>query len=91
MSQQNSADDFILSSYKQHSVEDFIRITAEILEIPDWKRHVMLNSNLIGRKITNVLLGNNEKAKNNLNWKPTLDLKKLIQLMVNNELCSDLI
>jgi GDPmannose 4,6-dehydratase len=91
MSQQNSADDFILSSYKLHSVEDFIRITAEILEIPNWKRHVKLNPDLIGRKITNVLLGNNEKAKNSLSWKPTLDLKKLIQLMVNNELYSDLI
>jgi GDPmannose 4,6-dehydratase len=91
MSKADEAQDFILSSFQLHSIKDFIKICANILEISDWNDHIVVDSSIVGRKVSTTLLGNNSKAKNELNWRLTLTLKELAELMIKNELTGELV
>ena len=85
MAQQNIPNDYILSSGELYSIKDFIDICATILGIYDWTKYVTLNAVNISRGSSSQLLGNNSLARKSLGWAPSLNLKELIELMIQNE------
>ena len=86
MAQAKFADDYIISSGKLHSIKDFIDICANKLGIDNWGKYIKIEPQIISRKFNNQLLGSNLKIQKKLGWKPSVNLKQLIEIMIYNEI-----
>ena len=97
MLQQDKPNDYILCTGETHSVREFIKKTAKYLDIDLIWKDKGINEKGIDKKTNktiieidpkyfrptevDILLGNNAKAKKNLNWKPKIKFDKLVELM----------
>ena len=94
-------DDFVIATGKQHSVRDFINEACKILKIKITWKFKGLNEkgfNDKGQCIVTVdkryfrptevdsLLGNYNKARKLLKWKPKIEFKDLVKEMVLHDL-----
>ncbi len=99
--QQKKPDDFVIATGKQHSVRDFINEACKILKIKITWKFKGLNEkgyNDKGKCIVTVdkryfrptevdsLLGNYNKARKLLKWKPKIEFKDLVKEMVLHDL-----
>lgn len=78
--------DYILSSGELHTIYDFVNISAQKLELEDWKRYVQTDKKIINRYIEGRLYGNNALIKKDLGWSPQKNFDDLISEMVEWEL-----
>ena len=84
--QHKIAEDFVLSTGKNYSIEDFIKKVFKILNL-DWKKFVTINNkNYLRPSEVRNLKGNSSKARKLLKWKPEYDLDDLCADMLINDL-----
>ncbi len=99
--QQNKADDYILATGKAYSVRDFVeRAFAHIGIKIKWQGHglqetginsktgktlITIDANLFRPKEVSHLLGNAQKAQQELGWTPKITMDKLISTMINTD------
>ncbi len=76
---------FVISSGSLHTIEDFVSIAFEQLNL-NWKDYVKVNSNIILKKSVTVLQGDNSKLKRLCNWGSTLTFKQMVEVLIANEL-----
>lgn len=76
---------FVISSGSLHTIEDFVSIAFEQLNL-NWKDYVKVNSNIILKKSVTVLQGDNSKLKQLTNWEASLSFKQMVEVLVGNEL-----
>ena len=102
MLQRNSPDDYIVSTGRTYSIKDFINIATKYLKMDvKWigkglkeklvyksskKTIIKINPKFFRPSEVNILIGDSSKAKKILKWKPKTDLKKLIKIMIDDEL-----
>ncbi|MDC0875302.1 GDP-mannose 4,6-dehydratase [Candidatus Pelagibacter sp.] len=99
--QQKKADDYVIATGKQYSVKEFANATMKELGINyRWKGSGINEKCLdqFGKVIiqcdpsyyrpleVDTLLGDASKARKLLKWKPEIDLKNLVKLMIAEEL-----
>jgi GDPmannose 4,6-dehydratase len=82
MLQQSEPDDYVIATGIAHSVEDLVEIAFSRVGL-DWKKYVKLDPKLIRPAEVDHLIGNSTKARTQLNWKPAVDFKGLIEMMVD--------
>ena len=82
---QKKPDDYVISTGKQYSVEDFAKLAFSEVGL-DYKKYVTIDKKLYRPSEVDSLLGNCNKAKIKLNWKPKYDFKKLVKDMVQADL-----
>ncbi len=84
--QQNKADDFVLSTGTNYSIEDFVKKVFKILNL-DWKKFVTTNNKAYLRpsEVKN-LKGDSSKARKILKWKPKYKLDDLCLDMLESDL-----
>ena len=83
--QQEKPEDFVIATGKTCTVSDFLRIVFDIAGL-DESKHVEIDERLFRPHEVPLLLGDAEKAKNILNWKPRYDLYKLAKEMYEEDL-----
>ncbi len=83
--QQRKPDDFVIATGKQHSVKDFAKLAFSIAGL-DYKKYVKIDKNLMRPAEVENLLGNYNKAKKILKWKPKISFEKLVKEMVESDL-----
>ena len=100
MMQKKKPSDYVIATGKQYTVKQFVDLTLNQLGIQHyWKgsgiKKKCFNKN--GETIiechkeyfrpleVDTLLGNSNKAKKELNWKPKIDIKMLVKDMVDEE------
>ncbi|MCR4662992.1 MAG: GDP-mannose 4,6-dehydratase [Endomicrobiaceae bacterium] len=85
--QQDSPDDYIISTGETHSVRDFLDVAFGIVNL-DWHKYVKIDEKLVRpldhRKV--IFQGDNSKAKKILNWKPKTSFDELVKIMVESDL-----
>ncbi|HPT08692.1 MAG TPA: GDP-mannose 4,6-dehydratase [bacterium] len=102
MLQQKKPDDYILATGENHSVREFIEITAKFLDMEILWQGQGLEEKGIDKKTNkiiieidpkyfrpaevDVLLGDYSKAKKILGWEPKTKFEDLIKIMVDEEL-----
>lgn len=86
MLQQERASDFVIATGKVHSLRDFVQIAFEAVGISNWEQYVKLDPSLTRPADIQVLVGDASKARNELNWEPTVSFSELVSLMVSEEL-----
>ena len=84
--QHKEAEDFVLSTGKNYSIEDFIKKVFKILNL-DWKKFVITNDkNFLRPSEVRSLQGDSSKARKLLKWKPEYDLDALCKDMLLSDL-----
>ena len=100
--QQKKPDDFVIASGKQYSIRQFINFVSKKLNMKivwrgkglnergydafNKKNIIFVNKNYIRPLDVNTLLGNAAKARRELKWKPQINIHKLIDEMIVEEM-----
>jgi GDPmannose 4,6-dehydratase len=82
MLQQSKPDDYVISTGVAHSVQDLVEVAFARAGL-DWRKHVKLDPNLIRPAEVDHLIGDSSKARKDLAWKPAVDFKSLVEMMVD--------
>ena len=83
MMQLRSGEDFVIATGEKNTVRDFIEITMKILGLKkNLNDYFLVDESLIRADDTSHLVGNSAKAKTMINWKPELDLEKIISRLI---------
>ena len=84
--QHKKSDDFVLSTGKNYSIEDFIKKVFKILDL-NWRDFVTTNNkNFLRPSEVRNLKGDSSKARKVLKWKPKYNLDDLCKDMLLSDL-----
>ena len=83
--QNKKPDFFIIASGQQNSVKDFVNLCFKKLGLK-YSKHVRIDKKLLRPSKTSSLLGDITKARKTFKFNPKINLKKLIDIMIQNEL-----
>lgn len=84
MLQQDSPDDYVISTGETYSVKEFLHEVFNEAEL-DVEKYVEIDPRLFRPHEVPLLLGDCSKAKNKLNWKPKIQFKELCKMMYNSD------
>jgi GDPmannose 4,6-dehydratase len=86
MLQQESAEDFVIATNKDHSVRECVEVAFDEAGLGDWERYVELDPSLVRPAEIDHLIGDYSKAERVLGWKPRTSFEELIRLMTRADL-----
>lgn len=86
MLQQDKADDYVIATGKNHSVEEFVKAAFDCVGIGNWKKYVKISKEYLRPAEVDFLIGDASKAKSVLGWKPSVDFKGLVKMMVDTDI-----
>lgn len=86
MLQQDTPDDFVISTGINHSVRDFLDAAFAEVGITDWSSHVTQDPRFMRPAELHELCGKNDKASTVLGWKPKVQFKELVSMMVKADI-----
>ncbi len=85
MLQQPEPDDYVVASGETHSVREFCEEAFSSVGL-EWQQHVIVDPRYFRPAEVDLLLGDASKARKKLGWRPTVDFKGLVRLMVDADL-----
>jgi len=85
MLQQDNPDDFVIATGKTSTVEEMCKIAFDYVGL-DYQDYVVIDPELYRPAEVDLLLGNPEKARQQLGWTPKTNLEQLIHMMVEADL-----
>jgi GDPmannose 4,6-dehydratase len=85
MLQVDEPDDFVVGTGETHSVREFLEIAFGHAGL-DWQEHVKLDERYLRPAEVDLLLADPAKAKEKLDWTPTVGFRELVTLMVDADL-----
>ena len=85
MLQQEKAEDFVVAIGETYAVSEFLEIAFTHLDL-DWHDFVEFDPKYTRPSEVDVLLGDPSKARKVLGWKPEVDFKGLVKMMVEHDL-----
>jgi GDPmannose 4,6-dehydratase len=85
MLQTDVPDDYVIATGETHSVREFLDEAFGMLDL-DWKEYVEKDPRYYRPAEVDLLLGDATKARERLGWKPEVDFKQLVRLMVEHDL-----
>lgn len=86
MLQQDRADDYVVATGETHSVREFLEIACQAAGLGDYQQYYKHNKKYDRPAEVDLLIGNPEKAKQELKWQPTVTFEQLVTLMVEKDL-----
>ncbi|MFO0983274.1 MAG: GDP-mannose 4,6-dehydratase [Planctomycetota bacterium] len=85
MLQQARAQDYVIATGEVHSVREFVEHTFALLDL-DWRRHVEIDPRYLRPTEVDLLCGNADKARRELDWQPQHNFAELVEEMVEADL-----
>lgn len=85
MMQQDTPDDYVVSTGQRHTVRDFCQVAFEHVGL-NWEDHVEIDPAFLRPADVNTLCGDFSKAHEHLGWKPEVTFEQLVQMMVDTDL-----
>lgn len=85
MLQQDTPEDFVISTGETHSVRDFVDIAFSHLGL-DYKKYVKKDKRFFRPAEVDLLIGDHSKAKNILKWEPEVSFEELVKMMVDSDM-----
>lgn len=85
MLQQEEPDDYVVATGQTHSVKEFLEEVFGYLDL-DWEDFVEVDPRYYRPTEVDVLLGDASKARNVLDWTPTITFKGLARMMVDADM-----
>ncbi len=85
MLQQDRAVDYVIATGVKHSVRDVVEVAFGRVGL-DWQKHVRVDPELLRPAEVDHLLGDASKARAEVGWRPEVEFKPLIEMMVDADL-----
>ena len=85
MLQQDTPDDFVVATGETHSVEQFLDVAFEHLDL-DWHEYVVQDERFMRPAEVDLLVGDPAKAGQVLGWEPKVTFTELVKMMVDADL-----
>ena len=85
MLQHDKPDDYIVATGEKHSVKEFVELAFSRLGL-DWREYVEVDPKFFRPAEVNTLRGDASKAREVLDWKPTVAFDQLVNMMVDADL-----
>ena len=85
MLQQDGPGDYVVATGKAHSVQELVEVAFAHVGL-DWQKHVGVDQRYLRPAEVDHLIGDPTKAHKELGWKPTVDFKGLVHMMVDADL-----
>lgn len=85
MLQQDQADDYVIATGEAHSVQELVEVAFARVGL-DWQKYVGVDPRYLRPAEVDHLIGNPAKAATALGWKPSVDFKGLVHMMVDADL-----
>lgn len=85
MLQQDAPDDFVISTGETHSIKELLQVAFEYAGL-NYEDYVVIDPQFVRPAEVKLLLGDSGKAYEKLGWKPEVNFKQLIQMMVESDL-----
>ena len=85
---QDRPSDFVISTGKSTSLEEFVDITFQSLNL-DYKKYLVLKEEFIRPTDISFSLGDSSKAAKLLQWVPKMQVKNIINKMIKSKLSND--
>jgi GDPmannose 4,6-dehydratase len=83
--QQSEAEDYVIAMGETHSIRDLLDIAFSRVGL-DWEEYVEVDQKLLRPAEVDFLCGDATKARERLGWAPKVDMKELIEMMVDADL-----
>ena len=87
MLQHDVPEDFVIGTGETHSVREFCEIAFKYVEL-DYNDYVLRDQRYYRPIESAQLVANSEKAANLIEWKPEVDFKELVEMMVSSDIKS---
>lgn len=85
MLQQDTPDDYVISTNTQHSIKEFLEIAFSYVYL-DYKDYVKIDPKFYRPAEVETLQGDYSKAKEKLGWNPKISFEELVKSMVENDI-----
>jgi GDPmannose 4,6-dehydratase len=85
MLQQDSPEDYVISTGISHTVEEFIEKAFKYVGL-DYRDYLVIDEKLYRPSEVNILQGDASKAQNNIEWYPTASFDEMVKEMVDADL-----
>ncbi|HEX7134657.1 MAG TPA: GDP-mannose 4,6-dehydratase [Iamia sp.] len=85
MLQQDSPDDYVVSTGETHPVREFCELAFGHLDL-DWEQYVKVDERFYRPAEVDLLIGTPEKAKRVLGWEPKTSFPELVTMMVDADM-----
>jgi GDPmannose 4,6-dehydratase len=85
MLQQEKPDDYVVATGETHSIREFVEEAFSYVGL-DWSKYVVTDPRFFRPAEVDLLIGDASKARSQLGWRPRVDFRGLVRLMVNADL-----
>lgn len=85
MLQQDEPDDYVISTGETHEVRELVQLAFSHAGL-DWEDHVVIDEAFYRPAEVDLLIGDCEKARTKLGWKPRTSFRELVEMMVDADL-----
>ncbi len=85
MLQQDKPDDYVIATGVSHSVTDFVKEAFDLVGL-NWKKYVKTDKKFYRPFEVRFLKGDSKKARKQLKWKPKTTFKKLVKIMLDEDI-----
>ncbi len=85
MLQRDEPDDYVVATGETHSVREFLEVAFSSLGL-DYRDFVVFDPRYTRPSEVEVLLGDATKAREALGWRPEVDFRGLVKMMVESDL-----
>lgn len=85
MLQQETPDDFVISTGETHTVQELVEIAFGHVGL-NWRDYVVIDPKFVRPAEVDLLLGDCSKAKEKLGWKLEVGFEQLVTMMVESDL-----
>jgi len=86
MLQQDKPQDYVIATGETHSIKEFVEEAFKTVGISDWEKYVKQDERYMRPAEVDLLIGDASKAKKELGWKPEVDFKSLVKMMVEADI-----
>jgi GDPmannose 4,6-dehydratase len=85
MVQQDTPDDYVVSTGETHAVRELCRLAFEAAGL-DWEQHVVIDDKFLRPAEVDLLVGDPGKAHAVLGWRPEVEFPELVAMMVEADM-----
>jgi GDPmannose 4,6-dehydratase len=85
MLQAPQAGDYVVATGESHSVREFLDVAGVYAGL-DWKKHVETDPRYFRPSEVDHLCGDSSKARRELGWRPKVEFRELVRLMIEHDL-----
>ena len=85
MLQRDTPEDYVICTGETHSVREFCQLAFDHVGL-DWEKHVVIDETFMRPAEVDLLVGDAQKAFDDLGWRPETPFADLVQLMVDADM-----